>query len=186
MQLNTFAMHPHVGNAASRGYNRLAGIEGCRDAHRLNRHIHPYPLGQLEDAFNGILRVDINHMGRAKTLRNFKTIGVAINHDQQGGRVKLRRQQGGHAHRARPDYHHTVTRLDLAGEHADLEAGRQNVAEHHQRFFIRAGGYRVQAVVGMGNTHIFGLGTVNRMAQNPAAVSAMGVHLPPAVGATAA
>ena len=50
---------------------------------------------------------------------------------------------------------------DLAVEHAALEAGRQDVAQHDQRLFVGALGNRVQAGVGMGNAHELGLRAVD-------------------------
>ena len=75
---------------------------------------------------------------------------------------------------------------DLAVEHAAFEAGGQNIAQHHQRFFVGARGDRVEARVGMGDADIFGLGAVDLIAQDPAARRAMGVHPPAAVLAFAA
>ena len=53
-----------------------------------------------------------------------------------GGRIELRRQQGGQADRPGADDGHGVARLHLAVQHAALEAGRQDVAQHDQRFFV--------------------------------------------------
>ena len=66
-------------------------------------------------------------------------IGIAIDHDQLGGRIELSRQQCRHAHRPGTDDHHAVTRLDLARQHADFKAGGQDIAEHHQGLLIGPG-----------------------------------------------
>ena len=68
-----------------------------------------------------------------------------------GGRIELRGQQRGKADRPGADDRHRGARLNLAVQHAALEAGRQDVAEHHERFFIGAGGngYRLVSACGM-------------------------------------
>lgn len=59
----------------------------------------------------------------------------------------------------------------------DLEAGGQDVAEHHQRFGVYVLRCRIQTVVGMWYTDVLGLGAVDLMAENPAAIRAMCVKL---------
>ena len=66
---------------------------------------------------------------------------------------------------------------NLAVEHAALEAGRQNVAEHHQRFFVGAFGNGIEAVVRVGNADELGLRAVDRVAEDPAAGRAVRIHL---------
>jgi hypothetical protein len=75
---------------------------------------------------------------------------------------------------------------DLAVEHAAFEAGRQDVAEHHQRFFVGAFGNGIEAGVGVGNADELGLRAVDRVAEDPAAGRAMRVHLLAAIFAFAA
>ena len=75
---------------------------------------------------------------------------------------------------------------DLAVEHAALEAGRQDVAEHHQRLLVRAVGNRIEAGVGVGNADELRLRAVDRVAEDPAAGRAMGIHLLAAIFALAA
>ena len=75
---------------------------------------------------------------------------------------------------------------NLAVEHAALEAGRQDVAEHHQRFFVGAVGNRIEAVVRVGRADELGLGAVDRVAENPAAGRAVRKHLLAAIFAFAA
>ena len=75
---------------------------------------------------------------------------------------------------------------NLAVEHAAFEAGRQDVAEHHQRLFVGAVGNRIEAGIGMRDADEFGLGAVDGVAENPAAGRAMRVHLLAAIVAFAA
>src|SRR5690606_23900139 len=106
--------------------------------------------------------------------------------DEVGRGIELGGEQHAHAHGAGPNDRHGITGLDGAIQDADFVAGGQNVAEHDQRFFIGTFGHRVQAVVGMGNAHVFGLGAVDQVAEDPAAVFAVRVHLLLAVFALAA
>jgi hypothetical protein len=76
--------------------------------------------------------------------------------------------------------------LNLAVEHAAFEAGRQDVAEHHQRFFVGAFGNGIEAGVGVGNADELGLRAVDGVAEDPAAGRAVRVHLLAAIDAFAA
>ena len=75
---------------------------------------------------------------------------------------------------------------NLAVEHAALEAGRQDVAEHHQRLFVGAVGNRIEARVRIGNADELGLRAVDLVAEDPAAGGAVRVHQLPAIIAFAA
>ena len=66
--------------------------------------------------------------------------------------------------------------LHLPVQDAALKAGRQNVAQHHQGFFIAAGREVVETSIGLRDAHVLGLSSVDGVAQNPAAVPAMGIH----------
>ena len=93
-----------------------------------------------------------------------------------GRRVELRRQQRREADRTGADDRDRAARLYLAVEHAALEAGRQDVAQHDQRLFVGAAGDRVEAGVGVGRADVFGLRAVDLVAENPAAGRAVRVH----------
>jgi hypothetical protein len=60
--------------------------------------------------------------------------------------------------------------LNLRVENASFEAGRQNVAHHHERFFIGAGGNGTEARLRVGNAKGLGQGPVDPVAENPSAV----------------
>jgi hypothetical protein len=60
--------------------------------------------------------------------------------------------------------------LNLAVENASFEAGRQNVAQHHARFFIGAGANGIETRLRAGNAKEFGLGPVDPVAENLPAV----------------
>jgi hypothetical protein len=64
--------------------------------------------------------------------------------------------------------------LNLAVENAAFEAGRQNVAQHHPRFFIGVGGNGIEARLRVWNANELGLGPVDLVAENPPAVRCNG------------
>ena len=122
----------------------------------------------------------------AEALGDFKAIVVEIDHDDLGRGIELRREQGCKPDRSRADDRHGTARLNLAVEHAAFEAGRQDVAEHHQRFFVCAVGNRIEACVRVGNANELGLRAVDLVAENPAAGGAMRIHELSAIVAFAA
>ena len=65
--------------------------------------------------------------------------------------------------------------LDSCVHYPTLKAGGQDVAQHDQRFFVRAVGNRVQAGVGMWNPHTLSLRASDTVARYPAARGAVRV-----------
>lgn len=125
-------------------------------------------------------------MGGPEPARDVQTIVVEIDHDNLGGEIELGGQQGGQADRPGADDGHGRARSDLAVEDAAFEARRQDVAEHHHSPLVRALGDRIETGLGMGDADVFRLGSVDRIAQDPAASGAVGIHAPAAVLALAA
>ena len=76
--------------------------------------------------------------------------------------------------------------LDLAVEHAAFEAGRQDIAQHDKRIFVRARWNVIETGIGEGNANKFRLGAVDLVAENPAAIDAMRVHATTAIVAFSA
>ena len=66
------------------------------------------------------------------------------------------------------------------------ESCRQDIAQHYQRLFVRAGRNGIQTRVGVRSPNVLGLCAVNLIAEDPTASSAMRVHPAPAVFALAA
>ena len=87
--------------------------------------------------------------------------------------------------RPRADDRHGASRLNFAVEHAAFEPCRQDVAEHHQRLFVRAFGNGIEARVRIGSADELGLCAVDAVAEDPAAGGAVRVHLLPAIHAFA-
>ena len=58
----------------------------------------------------------------------------------------------------------------LAGEHADLETGGQDIGKHHKRFFIHAFWNTMEAEIAMRDADVFRLCTVDKVTQLPAAL----------------
>ena len=124
--------------------------------------------------------------GRAEALRHFKAIVVEIDHDDLGRRKELRSEQGRKPDRPRADDRYGASGLNFAVKHAAFKSCWQNIAEHHQRFFVGAFGNRIEARVGMGSADEFSLSTVDAVAENPPAGRAVRVHLFAAIDAFAA
>src|SRR3546814_1821041 len=61
---------------------------------------------------------------------------------------------------------HAASRRDLPVENPAFIAGGPDVAEHDERFLVRSGGYRMEAVVGMRNADEFRLRPVAGIAQD--------------------
>ena len=74
--------------------------------------------------------------GGAETPGYLETVVVEVDHDELGRRVELRREQRRQANRTRAHDCHRRARLDFAVEHATLEAGGEDVAQHDQRFRV--------------------------------------------------
>ena len=96
-------------------------------------------------------------------------------------RIELRRQQDGEADRAGAHDGDRVSGLHLTVQHAALEAGRQDVAQHDERFFVAVRGKVVETHVGMRDAHELRLRAVDGVAEDPAPVAAVRVHAFPAV-----
>ena len=122
----------------------------------------------------------------AEALGHLEAIVVEIDHDDLGRRVELRGEQRREPDRPRADDRHGASRLDLAVEHAALEAGRQDVAQHHQRLFVGAVGNGIEARVRVGDADELGLRAVDLVAEDPAAGRAVRVHQLAAIVAFAA
>ena len=74
----------------------------------------------------------------------------------------------------------------VAAEHAALEVGGQDIAQHHQRLFVGAGGNGIEARVRVGDADELGLCAVDAVAEDSAAGRAMRVHELAAIHAFAA
>ena len=61
-------------------------------------------------------------------------------------------------------------------QHAALKASRQNVAKHHEGFFVSTRRKAVETAIGVRDAHVLGLSSVEGVAQNPAAVATVGIH----------
>ncbi len=160
----------------ARTHDLLADIESVWNAHRFNRYIHPI-FGMRHDLCNRIATAAVNKVSGAKGFGHLQPAIVQVHHDDLGGGIELCRQQCAHPHRACTHNRNRITGFDRAVEHTDLVTGGQDITEHYQRLFIRAFGDRVETVVSMRNADILGLSAINQVAQNPAAILAVGIHL---------
>ena len=163
-------VHADVGNHAARRDDLLAKLKRGRNADGFDRRVDSDPAGHLHDIRHSCAVAAVDDSGGAEALGDFKAIVVEIDHDDFSRGVELGRQQSCEPDRSRADDGDRTARLNLAVENAAFEAGRQNVAQHHQRFFVRAGGNGIEARLRVGNANELGLGPVDLVAENPAAV----------------
>src|SRR5690606_12604118 len=185
LQVDAGTVNTDVGQVAARAQHFLAHVERGGYPYTLDGDVDAV-LGHRHQFLDGILARTVDHVRGAKLARHLETGVVNVDHDDAGRRVKLGREKHAHADGASAHDRHGVTRFDGTVLHADFVTRRQDVAQHDKRFFIRAFGNFVQAVVGVGDAHILGLRAVDQVAENPAAIFAMRVHLLLAVFALAA
>jgi hypothetical protein len=119
--------------------DRLADVEGGRQADRLDGDIDAKVRGQLHHALHGLPVRAVDHGRRAELLSDLQTIVVQVDDDNRSGRVELRGHQRGEPDRPGPDDGDRVAGFDGAVQHATLECGRQDVAQHHERFVLGVG-----------------------------------------------
>ena len=143
MEIDLGAVHANIGDRAAGRNDPLAEHEGGRDAHGLDRGIHAAAVGQLHHGGGGIAGGAVDHIGGAEAPRDLEPVAVEIDDDQLRRGVELGRQQRGQADRAGADDGDRAAGLNLAVEHAALEAGRQDIAQHDERFLVRAVGDRI-------------------------------------------
>src|SRR5664280_1061984 len=175
MEIDLLSMHADIGDGAARRDKFLAKFESHRDAHCLDSSIDAAFAGHLHDRLQGLAVGAVDDRRGAEALGYFKAIIVEIDHDDLTRRVELSGEKCSEPNRPRADDRHGTPRRNLAVEHTTLEAGWQDVAEHHQRFFVRGFWDRIKAGIGVGNADEFGLRTVDCVAENPAAGGAVAV-----------
>src|SRR6202034_4095039 len=186
MELDLRSMHPDVGEVTAGSEEFLAQLEGLRNPYRLDGRVHAAPTGHLHNFFHGLAVGAVNRRRGTEARSYLEAIVVQIEHDDLSRGEELGREQGRKAYRPRPDDHYGAPWLDLAVEHAALEASRQDVAQHDQRLFVRSFGNRIEAGVRVRDAHELGLRAVDTVAENPAPGRAVRVHELAAVDAFAA
>lgn len=159
----------------------MAKFKGDRNADRLYGGIDAALAGHRHDRLQCLPIGAVDGCRSAEAPGYFKAVVVKINHNDLGRRVELGGEECCEPNRARTDDRHGISRRNLAVEHAALKASGQDVAQHHQCLFIRAGGNRIEACIGVGNADELGLRAVDGVAEDPAAGRAVGVHLPAAI-----
>ena len=186
MEIHLGPMHADVRDDAARRNKLLAKLEGSGDADRFDRRVDSAPTRHRHDLRDRFTVAAVDASCGAETLGHFKAIVVEIDHDDLGRGIELGCQQGREPDRSRTDDCDRIARLNLAVENAAFEAGRQNVAQHDQRFLVGACRYWIEARLRIGNANELGLGPVDLVAENPAAVHAMRIHELSAIDALAA
>ena len=186
VQVDRFAVNADVRDSSARGNDRLADLEGGRYTDRLDGDIDASAVGQRHHALRGVAVGAVDQRRCAERPGDLQPLVVEIDHEDRRRRIELRGQQHREPDRPGADDRHAVSGLHLPVQDAAFKAGRQDVAEHHQRFLIGVGRDGVQARVGVRNAHVLGLRPVDGVAQDPPTVPAVRVHAPPAEVAFAA
>ena len=167
-------------------------VERRRDADRLDRDVDAEAVGHRHDLLHPVGVAAVDGVGRAEGRGLVEPVGVEVEGDHPRGAVQAGGHDRGQPDRAGADDGDHVAGLDPAVADADLEAGRQDVGEHHGRLVADALGHLVQRVVGERDAHELGLGAVDQVAEDPAdpggALVGQAVRVQPlvAVGAGAA
>lgn len=186
MEVHFLAVYADVGDMAACRDDFLTQLERGGNAHRLNGGINTAIGRHLHQSFGSLAVGAVDGAGGAKAFGHLQAVVIKIDHDDLCRGIKLSGKKRGQTDRSGSDDRDSASGLNLAIENATLEAGRQNVAEHYQRLFVRAGRYGIEAVVCVRNSDKFGLGAVYRIAENPAAGRAVRIHLLSAIDAFAA
>ena len=131
VQLHGLAVHAHVGDASAGRHDGLADVEGRRDAHGLDGHVDAGAAREVHDLLHRLAVATRSTVRVAPRLpATCRRFVVEVDHDDLGRRVELRRQQRGQADGPGAHDGHRVARLHLAVQHAALEAGGEDVAQH--------------------------------------------------------
>jgi hypothetical protein len=165
MQVDLLSVHTDIGNMPAGSDDLLAKFKSDRDANRLDRRINAALAGHRHDRFCRLAITAVDGRGSAEPLGDLQAIVIQINHDDLGRRIELRGQQRGKTYRPGPNDGDGAARLDLAVQHTALKAGREDIAEHDQRFFVRALGNGVKAHVGVRDADKLRLGSVDGITQ---------------------
>src|SRR6187455_2553181 len=181
MQLHGFAVDADIGKVPAGCEDGLADVECRGHAHRFDRHVHALAAGQLQYSLDRLAVGAVDQGRRTEVLRHPEPIVVEIYHHDGSWRIELRRQQDGQTDRACTYDGDGVPRLHLPVQHAALETGRQDVAQHDQRVLVAAGGKMVETHVDVRDAPELRLRAVDSVAVEPAPIAAMRVHAFPTV-----
>ena len=179
-------MYPDIRDGTAGTNDVLAKLKSCGNSDGFDRRVDAALAGERHNLVCRFAVGAVDGLRRAELARDLKTIVVEVDHDDFRRGIELRRQQCCEPDRARADDCNRGSRRDLAVQHTAFKASRQDIAQHHQRLFVRTFWNRIKAGVGVRDTDIFGLGAVNLVAKNPTASRTMRVHAPTAVFAFAA
>src|SRR5208283_848722 len=176
LQLHGLAVDSHVRDASAGCDHGLADVEGSRKSHGLDGHVDAGPLRQFHHFMNGVSIGAVDQSGCSELLGDCEALFVQVDHEDRGRRIKLRRQQNRESDRPRAYDGDRVPGLYLSVQDTALKTSRQNIAKHHHGFFITAGREVVETAIGVRDAHVLGLSSVEGVAQDPAAVSTVGIH----------
>ena len=94
---------PDVGDDAAGGNYILAKQEGSGDIDRFDRRIDTFTIGKCFHFVGNFPARAVDRLRSAECFGDLKAFVVDVDHDEFGGRIELRCQQGGEADRFRSD-----------------------------------------------------------------------------------
>jgi hypothetical protein len=131
----------------------------------------PSPSGHGLNHAERVLAAVVNGDVGAELLSRFQAAVRQVDGDDVAGAEQARAHDGGQPDRAGPDYGHDIAGLDTAVEDADLVAGGQDVGHHQELLVGHAVGHGVGRQVGERHADVLGLGSVDLVAEDPAAAA---------------
>ena len=161
-------MHAHVGHRAAGTHHLGAGRERVRDADRLDGHVDAEAVGHRHDLLQPVRVAAVHGVGGTEPEGLLEPVGVEVERDHPRRAVQAGGHHRGQADRADADDGDHVTGLDPAVADPDLEAGGQDVGEHHGGIVGDALGHLVEGVVRERDPHVLRLGAVDEVAEDPA------------------
>lgn len=175
LQLATLTVYPNVGEHRSRREEVLRELESLWKTHSFDDGITACLVCKTHDNFLGGSLADVNRVICAQLLRDFQTIRVPIDGNDEAGRVQLRRYERRQPDRSNSDDGDRRTRLHLPIEHSTFQSRGQDITQHHQTLLIDPFRDMMQPAVRQRYPDILCLCPVHRVAQNPPAFHAVAV-----------
>ena len=144
LELDRSAVYAGVRHGTARTDEFGAHVECQRDPDRLNRYVHAQAVGHRHHFFFPRGAAAVDSVGGTEAACLVEPVVVEVDGDDARGAVEASRHHRGEPDRAGADDGDNVAGLDPPVAHTDLEAGRQDVGQHHRRLVADTGGELVK------------------------------------------
>ena len=172
MQRCRLAMDADVGDVATRADDVGAELERLRDPDGFDRDIDADAVGELEHTLACGFTGDFDRVRSAALDRAGEPLlSHGVDHDDPTGREQERGQDGSEPDRAGTDDGDRVAGLEVAVEHPNLEARRQDVGQEQHLLVGEGGRNLVDGGVGERDPRVLRLHTVDQVAEDPTAAT---------------